>query len=182
MKRICAWCKKDLGSSGTFDGTGDAPITHGMCGDCARKTLSFKAKPLRSFLDQFSKPVFLMNSEGRIVTGDAIGFSFLQKKPEEVENELAGDAFGCRYANLPGGCGNTVHCKTCTIRITVMDTLQSGKSNIRVPAYPDLHHMTGENRIRFLITTERVGEAVLLRIDEVTEVDPCQREVIGGKE
>jgi len=63
-----------------------------------------------------------------------------------------------------------------------MDTLQSGKSNIRVPAYPDLHHMTGENRIRFLITTERVGEAVLLRIDEVAEVDRCQREVIGGKE
>jgi hypothetical protein len=182
MKRICAWCKKDLGSSSSSDVTGDGPITHGICGDCTRKTLSFKAKSLRDFLDQFSRPVFLVDSEGRIVTGNTIGFSLLQKKPEEVEGELGGDAFGCRYAKFPGGCGNTVHCKTCTIRITVMNTLQSGKSNIRVPAYPDLHHMTGENRIRFFITTERVGEAVLLRIDEVAEVDPCQCEVIGGKE
>lgn len=105
------------------------------------------------------------------MTGNRVGFDMLKKKPEEVEGELGGDAFGCRHANLPGGCGSTVHCKTCTIRMTVMDTLQSGKSHIRVPAYPDLHHMTGENRIRFLITTERVGEAVLLRIDDVGQVD-----------
>ncbi|MCJ7776462.1 MAG: hypothetical protein MUP08_08760, partial [Desulfobulbaceae bacterium] len=70
-----------------------------------------------------------------------------------------------------GGCGNTVHCKSCTIRNTVTDTLQSGKSNIKVPAYPDLHHITGDNRIRFLITTERAAEAVLLRIDEISEED-----------
>lgn len=174
MKRICAWCKKDLDPSSTSDGTGDAPITHGICSDCARETLAFKAKPLRKFLDQFSKPVFLVSSEGRIVTGNSAGFSLLKRMPEEVEGELGGDAFGCSYAELEGGCGSTIHCKTCTIRITVFDTLQSGKSHIGVPAYPDLHHVTGENRIRFLITTEKMGDAVLLRIDEVTEVDSRQ--------
>jgi PAS domain-containing protein len=171
MKRICAWCKKDLGSSDTSERTGNAPITHGICGDCARKTLSFEAQPLRKFLDQFYKPVFLVNGEGRILTGNSMGLALLQKKPEEIDGELGGDAFGCRHAKLPGGCGNTVHCKTCTIRITVLDTLQSGKSSVRIPAYPDLHHITGENRIRFLISTERIGEAVLLRIDDVAEED-----------
>jgi len=174
MKRICAWCKKDLGASDTSDQAGDAPITHGICGDCARRTLSFKAKPLRNFLDQFSKPVLLINAEGRILTGNSMGFTLLQKKPEEVEGELGGDAFGCSYADLPGGCGNTVHCRTCAIRINLMETLRSGKSKIRIPAYPDLHHVTGETRIRFLITTERVGETVLLRIDDVAEVNPSQ--------
>ena len=176
MKRICAWCKKDLGVSSTFNGIADVPITHGMCADCVRKTLSFKAKPLRNFLDQFSKPVFLLNSEGRIVTGNRAGFSLLQKNPEEVDGKLGGDAFGCKYASLQGGCGNTVHCKSCTIRITILNTLQTGKSNIRVPAYPDLHHMTGEHQIRFLITTEKIGETVLLRIDEVAEEDLPQRD------
>lgn len=172
MKRICAWCNIDLGSSSTFDESEDAPITHGICGDCARNTLqSFHGKRLRSFLNQFSTPVFLVTSEGRIVTGNSMAFSLLQKEPEEVDGLLGGDAFDCSYADLPGGCGKTVHCKTCTIRITVLDTLQSGRSNIRVPAYPDLHHMTGEKRIRFLITTERIGETVLLRIDDVSEED-----------
>jgi hypothetical protein len=50
-----------------------------------------------------------------------------------------------------------------------MDTLQSGESHIKVPAYPDLHHITGDYRIRFLITTERVADAVLLRIDNISE-------------
>ena len=169
MKRICAWCKKDLDSSSTLAGNADAPISHGMCGDCARKALSFNAISLRSFLDQFSKPVFLVTGEGRIVTGNSPGLALLHKKTEEVDGKLGGDVFGCKYAKMPGGCGKTVHCKTCTIRIAVMNTLKSGKSNIKIPAYPDLYHLTGENRVRFLITTEKVGEAVLLRIDEVAE-------------
>lgn len=169
MKRICAWCKKDLGLTSTFNGTKDDPITHGICGDCARGTLSTGAKSLRAFLDQFSKPVFLMTPEGRIVTANSKGLSLLRKKPEEIDGELGGDVFECNYAHLPGGCGNTIHCRTCTIRNTVMDTLKSGMSNIRIPAYPDLHHMTGEIRIRFLITTEKIGESVLLRIDDVAE-------------
>lgn len=176
MKRICAWCKKDLGLSCTSGTIADAPVTHGMCGDCVRKTLSFEAKPLRDFLDQFSKPVFLVNSEGRIVTGNRAGFELLQKKPDAVDGELGGDAFGCKYANLQNGCGNTVHCKTCTIRTAVLNTLQTGKSSIKIPAYPDLHHMTGEYRIRFLITTEKIGETVLLRIDDVTEENLPQQD------
>ena len=175
MKRICAWCQKNLGPSNLPEENADFPITHGICGDCMSQMLSSQAKTLRSFLDQFTKPVFLVNPEGIIVTGNNAGLSLLEKKPEEVEGELGGDAFGCRYADLPGGCGNTVHCKTCTIRLTVSDTMESGKSNIKIPAYPDLHHITGERRIRFLITTERIGEAVLLRIDDVAELKRAQQ-------
>jgi len=176
MRRICAWCKKDIGSPDILDGVDiDVPITHGICGDCARKTLSFKAKSIKDILDQFSKPVFLLNSDGRVVCGNNAGLSLLKKSLDEIGGKLGGEAFSCKYADLPGGCGNTIHCKTCTIRNTVMDTLESGKSNIGIPAYPDLHHITKENRIRFLITTERVGKAVLLRIDDVTEEGQAQQ-------
>jgi len=176
MKRICAWCKKDLGQSSTFNGIENDPVTHGICGDCTRTILSSEAKSLRAFLDLISEPVFLMNHEGRIVTANSMGLSLLRKKPEEVDGELGGDAFDCNYASLPGGCGNTIHCRTCTIRNTVMDTLKSGMSNIRIPAYPDLHHITGENRIRFLITTEKIGEAVFLRIDDVAEENVSEQD------
>jgi hypothetical protein len=62
-----------------------------------------------------------------------------------------------------------LHCKTCTIRKTITDTLQTGRSHIGVAAYPDLRHITGESRIRFIISTEKVGNAVMLRIDEISE-------------
>jgi len=169
MRKICAWCQKETAVKKSQSGSDDAPISHGICPDCARKVLSYRAEPLRSFLDRFSDPVFFINAEGQIITANKAAFSVLEKQSKEVEGQLGGDVFDCRYADLPGGCGNTIHCKTCTIRTNVTDTLQSGRSHIRVPAYPDLHHMTGEKKIRFLISTEKVGDAVLLRIDEICE-------------
>lgn len=169
MKRVCAWCEKDLGPSADPPATEVHPITHGICGDCARETLRVNATPLRSFLDRFSQPVFLVNAGGRVVTGNHRALALLNKPVEEVEGRLGGEVFECVYADQPGGCGETVHCRTCAIRLAVVGTLESGKSKIRIPAYPDLHRMMAENRVRFLITTERVGQAVLLRIDEVSE-------------
>jgi len=169
MKRICAWCKKDLGSPDTDSSPTDTPITHGICGDCARQVLLFNSQTLDNFLNRFPNPVFYLDSNTRIVASNNAGYSLLNKEPEEVNGKLGGVAFECRYADLPGGCGKTVHCKTCTIRNTVEDTLKTGKAHVKVPAYPDLHHITEEFRIRFLISTERVDNAVLLRIDEVVQ-------------
>jgi hypothetical protein len=167
MKSNCAWCKKEISVSDSSDPITDAPITHGICSDCLRKEFSSYAVTLREYLDLFPKPVFLVDSDVRIVASNRSGLSLLKKMPEEVDGRLGGDAFECRYAELPGGCGKTLHCKTCTIRLTVTDTMLTGKSHVEVPAYPDLHHITKENQIRFLITTERVDNAVILRIDDV---------------
>ncbi|RPH51479.1 MAG: PAS domain-containing protein [Desulfobacteraceae bacterium] len=169
MRRVCAWCQKELNPSESIAADQDVPITHGICKECYSKLIPCKAKTLKSFLDQFTDPVFLVDSEGRVVTSNSAAISALGKKPEEIDGYLGGDVFDCKYAGLPGGCGNTIHCKSCTIRNTVSATLQSGKSHVRVPAYPDLYHITCENKVRFLITTERVGNTVLLRIDEIAE-------------
>ena len=36
MKRICGWCKKDLGEKEPLE---DKAISHGMCEDCEKKIL-----------------------------------------------------------------------------------------------------------------------------------------------
>ncbi|MBW1722432.1 MAG: hypothetical protein JRH13_09260 [Deltaproteobacteria bacterium] len=168
MKRVCAWCRKKMKGKEPESVDTDMPVTHGICPDCLREMLSHEAVTLREYLDRFPGPVFLVDAEGRIVTANKEGLKVLNKRAEDIEGRLGGDAFECKYAKLPGGCGNTIHCKTCTIRITVTDTLETGQSHTKIPAYPDLHHMSGENRIRFLISTEKVGKAVLLRIDEIS--------------
>ena len=60
------------------------------------------------FLNQFEKPLFLVDEEGRILTANKIGLSVLNKTQEKIENNLGGDVFGCKYAKLPNGCGNTI--------------------------------------------------------------------------
>jgi hypothetical protein len=49
----------------------------------------------------------------------------------------------------------------------VTDNYESGKSLFRVPAYLNRKTSDGSQKFRFLISTERVREVVLLRIDEV---------------
>jgi hypothetical protein len=72
-----------------------------------------------------------------------------------------------KQTKSPEGYGNTVHCKSSTIRIIVLETFATGKSFVRVPAYPDIQTVSGIKTMRYLITTERVGVFVLLRIEEM---------------
>ncbi|MFZ5765235.1 MAG: PAS domain-containing protein [Thermodesulfobacteriota bacterium] len=167
MKRICAWCGQELNREGSAaTPPGNEPITHGICPDCVRTVFRNEAIAMSEFLNQFPLPVLLVDHDVRVLAANRAGLHALNRKAEEVEGRLAGEVISCEHARQPEGCGRTVHCKYCTIRKTVTDTYKTGKSHVGVPAYPDLHHITKE-RIRFLISTEKVGEAVLLRIDEI---------------
>jgi PAS domain-containing protein len=170
MKVVCAWCDKGLGKKDPGS-MGDEVISHGICPECAKKMLTPMAMPMTAFLDRFPAPVFLMDGDGRVIAANSKAYSLLGKKPGDVDGQLGGDAFECVYAKLPGGCGKTVHCKACAIRLTVTDTAQTGQSHFRVPAYPDLHLVTDDKRIQFYISTRKVGDSVFLIIDEMNIID-----------
>jgi len=170
MKRVCAWCQNPLDDFHNEDNHDSTPITHGMCGDCARSFMAHKSRQLSDFLDRFENPVFLVDSHGRMITANSSGLATVSKNRDEIDGQLGGNVFGCKYANLPEGCGQSTHCKSCTIRRTVTKTLETGEAFIQVSAYPDLHHLTKEQRIEFLISTEKTGQTVLLRIDSASEM------------
>ena len=86
----------------------------------------------------------------------------------DIEDHKGGEVFECAYAGLPGGCGRTVHCDGCTIRINVMDTHRTGQSRLRVPAYLFRGKPDDSEKTDYFISTEKVGKVVLLRIDTVT--------------
>ena len=166
MKRVCAWCKTELGNLST-GGVTDDTITHGICKKCKEYFFSNKRSEFNDFLDRLAAPVLVVNPEGIVTTANKNARFMLGKDLSQIEGELGGDVMECAYARLPGGCGNTVHCKSCTIRNTVMDTFETGKSRIKVPAYPDIQTPSGVQNIRFLISTEKAENFVLLRIDEI---------------
>ena len=80
----------------------------------------------------------------------------------------------CRWARLPGGCGQTEHCVACTVRQTVTGTFQTGQNALRQPAYLDREAASGEvERIYLLLSTELEGTLVLLRIDHIGSQAPA---------
>jgi transcriptional regulator with PAS, ATPase and Fis domain len=173
MKRICAWCRKKLGSVDSRSGTEDV-ITHGICKNCGENLMFQMGVELEEFLNSLKLPVVVVNGTGTIVTGNDHAQKLLRKRPAEIQGYQGGEVFECAYARLPEGCGNTMHCSGCTIRRTVTDTYRTGKSFSRVPATLDTGALQKPERIKLLISTEKIAELVLLRIDEIeSQIGPC---------
>jgi PAS domain-containing protein len=167
MKVCCAWCQKELSSCAPSD----APVSHGICAPCVKRFFARRSVPLDTFLNRFDGPVFLMDNDGRIRAANRAAGELAGEEPTAIEGKLGGDALECRYAREPGGCGQTAHCRSCTIRLCVTETLTTGRSLVRVPAFPDLHNTKAERRPAWLVSTERIGPSVLLRIEPAPKKD-----------
>lgn len=165
MHRICAWCNQDLGKVQDSEEI----ITHSMCTSCARSLLSGSKIHLQTFLNMLDMPVLLVDDQGIVQTANVTAQRMLNKELDHIEGFRGGDVMECTYAKQPGGCGNTEHCKACTIRNTIMQTHETGESIINQIAYQDIDTPEGTKRMRFHISTEKVDNIVFLRIDDVEE-------------
>lgn len=167
MKKVCAWCNKELGAVPDPSGIhSESIITHGICHNCANKIFLKMGMKLITFLDSLDAPVVIVTETGNVKTANKQAQELLQKDLSDIEGFESGEVFKCAYSKLPEGCGKTIHCSGCTIRKTVMDTFQSGKSHKKTPAYLNVDDPENSQKIDLLISTEKVGEVVLLRIDE----------------
>lgn len=112
----------------------DHRITHGMCTDCfSHFERQLKGLSLNAYLDGFDLPVLIVNEEGRMLACNTRATEMLGKSEPEIIGLLGGEAMECDFARLAEGCGNTVHCETCTIRNTVMHTMTTGETQKSAP-------------------------------------------------
>lgn len=169
MKRVCAWCNKTLDHDEEF--SSDGCVTHGICSRCAIEVTSDKPRTAKEILNFLQEPVFIINPEGLVKAANNSGLKMLGKDLSEIENELGGDAFECVYSKQAGGCGRTLHCKTCAIRNIVMDTLSTGKGYDNVPAFQHINTNDGPRVMKFSLSTEKVENSIFLRIDMVSITD-----------
>ncbi|MBW1636972.1 MAG: hypothetical protein JRJ68_11940 [Deltaproteobacteria bacterium] len=166
MRRVCAWCKKNMGKL-PLDTQARKTVSHGMCEECANRIFAELGMESRSFLDDLAAPVLVVDQSGKVLFANRLARILLKKDLEDIKDYQMGDVGQCMHANLPSGCGKTVHCGQCTIRATVMDTFQSGISKLEERAYINCGIPENYKKIDLLISTEKTNGIVLLRIDEV---------------
>jgi hypothetical protein len=170
MKRICAWCQKNLGNP-TLDDDKREIITHGICPECADALFAEDAgTTLLQFLKTFHVPIIVADDEA-IRAANPVALQLLRKELPDIIGGKEGNVFECAYASLPEGCGNTVHCSGCVIRNTVMDTYYTGNSHLKLPAALKRGGLDASEDIDLLISTEKLKDIVLLRIDRVERVN-----------
>jgi len=91
--------------------------------------------------------------------------SWLNKKPGEIIQHLAGNVMECVHARLPEGCGAALSCEVCEILRSAAETVKTGEPLIAVPAM-----LLREDAVRALammlrLTTMKSGGLVMLRLD-----------------
>ncbi len=171
MKRVCAWCRRELGvTSGSPDGAGTGrEVTHGICEDCQSNLAAQGGIPLYAYLNTIGVPVLLVSDDGTIVTANDAVQIILVKSLPEIQGRRGGNVFECANARLPEGCGRTVHCSGCAIRRTVMDTFITGDPHLRAPAYLNRWTLERSCGLDLRISTKKVDGMVLLVVEGLTE-------------
>lgn len=162
---VCAWCDRVLAAD--TPGNAGGPVTHGICPECLAAVSADRPRPLREFLDQIAEPVLCVGGNVDLVSANAAAERLLGRGLSDSAGILGGDLLCCRWARLPGGCGKTSHCAACTIRRTVTAVHATGRPVAREPAWIDPEG--GDGRIGLLVSAQKVGEVVLLRIDRMDE-------------
>jgi PAS domain-containing protein len=166
MKRICAWCGA-APEPNPVDDRDRSPITHGICPNCADEVLGQERRNLSEFLETLDDPVIVVDDDGVVVNANTRAQNLLNRDRDRIAGKRGGDIIECEHSRSPGGCGSTEHCRTgCVIRRSVTHTFSTGEALQGQTAYQMVFTSSGVNESRFVISTEKAGNLVLLRIDE----------------
>ena len=166
MKRVCAWCKTEMGETDSKT-VSKAAITHGICLSCMKKVAEKNALPQEEYLDRLGVPILLVEPDVKVRIANKQAREILGKDQEQIAGKRPGNVIECVHAREQGGCGRQVHCRSCVIRRTVEETFATGESFVRVPACADIEQFDKQQNICCEISTEKVGDIVFLRIDSV---------------
>ncbi len=162
----CVWCNGPIGP-GEGNRRQGGLIKPPLCQSCAEFLVFQMGVPLQKFLDSLPAPIFMVDNDATVVAANSKGYGLLHKGPEQVLRRLSGQVFECAYARLEQGCGRTVHCSGCAIRRSIYHTSETGESLSAVPATLRRGDADDPEAVTMLISTEKMGNVVLLRIDRV---------------
>ena len=172
MKVICSYCREKLGEKEPFE---DENVSHGMCEECYDYYQEqIKGLSLEEYLDKFEAPVIIVDRDGRIVAANEMAETVTGrgKSTCDLMGLLGGEVMECMYARLPEGCGRTEHCVACGIRNTVMASMESGKSQVRVP----VKLQKVDKEVRMVISTTRILSLVRIVIERELLSNPMYKQ------
>jgi transcriptional regulator with PAS, ATPase and Fis domain len=160
VKVICSYCRKKIGEKEPIN---DDSVSHGMCQECYDYYKEqVNGLPLDKFLDRFEVPLLVVDKNVRIVATNKMFENLTGRSHRDVFGLLGGEVMECVYARLPEGCGRTAHCLACSIRNTVMATMESEEPQMQVPV--KLRRESKE--IEMVISAEKIGSFVRIIIEK----------------
>ncbi len=161
----CAWCQKIIKNS---DQTQEKsfPISHGICEECAGIMAQQFDSSAQTFLDRFSQAVVMVDNLNNVTVANKAAKKLSKIDFAMFEQSRLGNLIGCIHSDAPEGCGATVHCQGCVIRRAILKTDRTGRP-CREIACVDKFFYQGERVATMVVTTEKVGDRILVKIESI---------------
>lgn len=139
-------------------------VSHGICESCAAIFLKVPGVPLQAFIEGLAVPIVVIDGNFRLRAFNQAAEMALGKTAGDTLEQLPGKVFDCENSRLSGGCGKTIHCSGCAIRLAIEETYRTGRPQMDVRATL-IRPSTSSADASLFIHTFRAGDAVVLRVD-----------------
>lgn len=163
MRRVCAWCNEDFERAAGIE---DEAVTHGICVQCEAFLAANQPTSLRGLINRLDVPVLCVSTDMDVLAANDAAGTLLGRDAAEIGDCLCGELLECAWSRKAEGCGRTEHCVACAIRRTVSETHASGMGVSEQHAYLDHVAPEGSTRVSMTLSTEKLGDIVLVRIDQ----------------
>ena len=115
-------------------------------------------------------PTLLMQAEPRVVvTANKSARQLFNKSLAEIEGKRGGQVFDCIHSFTEKGCGLDENCEDCKIKGAVLDTFATGTPYDNVRTVLDIKKEDGTIPYAMVISTEAVGDFVLITVVKYDE-------------
>jgi hypothetical protein len=152
-RTVCFHCRRSLAQED------EIRLLTRACEQCFVTLLTSGDEKVSAYLESLEMPAALLAQDHTVLVSNT---QFQQMASHrEVAGLRLGDVLECMYSPLLGRCEETVACLLCSFRRSVEHTWLTGEGLRQVPL--SVPHKA-EARKTYAITTERVGDAVLLLV------------------
>lgn len=140
----------------------------------AENALKKQEQELATIFDNAPFVMLLLDKDRKVRRANGMACSFTGSSISDILGLKSGDALRCLYAlDTPEGCGFGPHCHDCVVRLTVLDTFETGLSHHQVETRLPFSVKEKEQAITFLFSTTKVMVShqamVLLSIQDISE-------------
>ncbi len=130
-----------------------------------------------------SAPILMLviDAERRVLQANDAALKFSNLSAKELVGQRGGEVLRCLNSmNDPAGCGFGPACEACRLRLSVADTLNTGRNHYQEEWHLPVNMGGREEEIHFLFSTTLMAtpeKQVLLCIEDVTELKKAEDEL-----
>ena len=118
------------------------------------------------FLNTIDAPVVLIDDNNTYLSANNSALSIIDREHLQLQNQRTGDIFTCENSKLTGGCGHTDMCGGCQMLQLISKTYTAKNAFNNIPVTLTRAKGKVREKLNLHISTERMNNLVLLRIDQ----------------